>query len=283
MHQDRAINDFIEISHYVGSKTAYVQGGGGNTSVKFNSDRMLVKSSGLLLKDVAINHGFANVDYVKICEYLNFADQSEEAFNAEVISTNNLKIFRPSMETGFHAVLGKYVIHSHSVYANVLTCSVEGCELVKRLFDKVSWIDYCSPGRALTMAVKQNLRSKLFFLGNHGLIVHGETTSEVMELHESVNDKLKIKFGLEDFCSSKEPKPNVDDMNNRILFPDQVIYTNPKVQFENTTALDETLSAYSYIDRHLKMLGFTPSYLTNADANFLVNMDAEKHRLRVLQ
>ena len=65
------INNFLRMSHEIGSNLAYVQGGGGNTSVKINDNFMYIKSSGVSLKDIDVESGMAKVDYKKVNELIN--------------------------------------------------------------------------------------------------------------------------------------------------------------------------------------------------------------------
>ena len=46
------IKDLIKVSHYAAASKAYIQGGGGNTSVKLDDRQMAVKASGCKLSDM---------------------------------------------------------------------------------------------------------------------------------------------------------------------------------------------------------------------------------------
>ena len=126
MSEKATYKNFVELCQVLGENVAYFQGGGGNTSVKLENSRMVIKGSGLRLKDIQNADGYADVDYKAITNYMLNIDLAEDVFNAKVMATNVIQKHRPSMETGFHAVLGNYVVHSHSVYVNVLNCSYEG-------------------------------------------------------------------------------------------------------------------------------------------------------------
>ena len=45
------------ISNYCGERVDYVQGGGGNTSVKFDEKLMAIKASGYTLKETTVDKG----------------------------------------------------------------------------------------------------------------------------------------------------------------------------------------------------------------------------------
>ena len=282
MSEDQVYDGFVKISQYLGGNTSYVQGGGGNTSAKLKADRMLVKASGLLLKDVTHDKGFANVDYMAICRYLQQVDSDEDVFNAKIISSNIVPEFRPSMETGFHAVLGNFAIHSHSVFANVLNCAVEGQSLAGHFFPDAAWIQYASPGKLLTLEVQNFVKATIFFLGNHGVIVHGHSADAVIEAHEELNTRLRYKLSLPNFDQTQGQDLDRAFMDAHILFPDQVIYTNPNSNFDGSALQRDIFAAYAYIHSQIDRLHLTPHYLNQSDAAFLLNMDAEKHRAKAL-
>ena len=110
------INRFIDISNEIGSDIAFVQAGGGNTSVKLSTKEMLIKSSGIYLKDMTPNSGFCNVNFPEIKEYHYNLIDDEEKYSQKLNESVIKGVGRPSMETGFHALIPhKYVIHSLSL------------------------------------------------------------------------------------------------------------------------------------------------------------------------
>ena len=48
----KLLGDFVKMSQLAGSRSDYVQGGGGNTSVKLKNGQMAIKASGYCLKDI---------------------------------------------------------------------------------------------------------------------------------------------------------------------------------------------------------------------------------------
>ena len=128
------IKELVFMSKDIGYDPACTQGGGGNTSVKLDECQMAIKSSGRALKEMTENDGYSIVDYKKIRDYLYSSDQNEHTFLQILKSCIVEECSRPSMETGFHALLGNYVIHTHSVYANLLTCSKEGKDISLQTF-----------------------------------------------------------------------------------------------------------------------------------------------------
>lgn len=265
------LKNLIKISHKIGERSDYAQGGGGNTSVKIDEDRMVIKASGYLLKDMTEDDGYVCLDYKKIVEVIkNIKEKNEEEENnminfvmsKRIELDNNIKLLRPSIEVGFHALLDKYVIHSHSVYSNIINCSVEGKELLKNILQEEEYIfvEYTSPGLGLTLSVRDRIEEHkikfykfpvFVFLENHGLVVNCDTVDKVIEKHELVNKKIKKYFEkIEEYpniCINEKFQStnkyildfvtkyfkNKEILNfERVLFPDQVVYFKENICFE---------------------------------------------------
>ncbi len=214
----RGLKELERISAAAGSRIDYVQGGGGNTSVKLGDGLMAVKASGFKLSQITPEQGFVVVDYERIRHYYENVDLSQDKdFEKEsvtlardsVVEMEGLPVLRPSVEAGFHSILKKYVIHTHPVYANILCCSTEGKDLAERIFkDKAYgciWIPYINPGFCLTLKIKEEIEKfisetgkfpEVAFMENHGLIVTADSYERAIGLHDEVNDTIIAHFGL---------------------------------------------------------------------------------------
>jgi rhamnose utilization protein RhaD (predicted bifunctional aldolase and dehydrogenase) len=200
---------FTELVEAIGNNQAYFQGTGGNISLKINEHEMLIKASGTRVKDMATQLGLVKVLYSSIRAYFNESTKEVVPNEGETIIKNSIVLpndKRPSIETGFHAILGNAVIHSHSVYANILTCSLYFPILVKEIFGTTTInykiVEYATPGHALTQKVKEvigtdTITPVVIFMKNHGVIVSARTLDEVLELHEKVTDTIKKYFNLQ--------------------------------------------------------------------------------------
>lgn len=288
MTQNDLLKDLKTISSIIGNNSAYVQGGGGNTSVKLDEERMAVKASGWLLSDVTEKDGYSIVDYKAIREYLRDPDESEEAVTSKIksfaVETNN----RPSIETGFHALLGNCIIHTHSVYANLLACSKKGIRIAKELFPDSIWVDYSNPGRALTLAVKSSIvanpHSSSFFLQNHGVIVSADNAQKALDIHESINKKIQEYFNIpEDDFDPDSVMEDLDFIKDHVLFPDQVVYTLAGAELLKTRAAKETLAAYRYIFETIEKNDLIPNFIEKENVEILSNMEGEKYRQKALK
>jgi polyisoprenyl-phosphate glycosyltransferase len=224
----------------------FFQGGGGNVSVKIDQNHMVVKASGVRMKDIENFLSVVEVDYSLIQKsLLNQAwigsEMSETAYDDIVgaaVQKNNQKQ-RPSMETGFHVFLGKAVLHSHSVYTHVFVSAIDGQAMCKKMFQNFSlpvhWIAYAKPGLALsqafaTLSLEQNLTtgSHVFFLENHGLVVSASSMEEAVMIHDEVH---KVIENLWDFNSY----PSVDEFKS---LSNEFLSTNPYL-LDNKNILSE--------------------------------------------
>lgn len=269
------ILDLINISSYAGARADYTQGGGGNTSVKNDKEGlMLIKASGYRLKDITETTAFVAVDKNKIADYYNSVDlsvekdyekESAEISKNSVVALEGVQTLRPSVEVGFHAILKKYVIHTHSVYANILTCSLEGEQVAEKIFNGKDFgyifLPYINPGFELTLAMKKAIEEyvnksgkypEVIFMKNHGLVVNSDDIDRVKAINETVNETIRNYFGLSDDFRAVNLEKTVngfvsathivcdfvkangltkDFLDEYPLYPDQLVYLNNILQF----------------------------------------------------
>jgi rhamnose utilization protein RhaD (predicted bifunctional aldolase and dehydrogenase) len=284
------IANLVKLSQAIGSRLDYVQGGGGNISVKILDDLMAIKASGFELKNLDEKSGFAFVDHQEINhEIANFCrnqNGSDEEFSSAVKSaTKQISPYpnlRPSMETGFHSLLPfKYVIHSHSVYATVLACSVEGKKITQEILPNSLWVDYHNPGWQLTAALanslKNNSKPSVIILQNHGLIVAADDCDGALDLHCKVNEKIKKYLHLAEFEMGKPSIYGHEFIKHNVLFPDQIVF-GLSPEFHQSLIAKQIFSCYSYILNAIEKLGFTPSFISQSNVDFVASMESEKFR-----
>lgn len=259
-----------QISNYCGGRADYVQGGGGNTSVKFDDTLMAIKASGYTLKETTEDKGYVTVNYPEIKKYYNEVDPAAEVdFEKESLEVNLANIVllegmenkRPSVEVGFHSFLQRCVIHTHSVYANILCCSAEGKEIAGKIFKGSElhyiFVPYIDPGFRLTLAIKKAVDEyrtengcipDVIFMENHGVIVGNDDAKKAIAIHEQVNKAIAAHFNLGEY-----PKPHIkasdcgfvsateylsqfisqksgeEYFSNLHLYPDQLVYATSKI------------------------------------------------------
>jgi rhamnose utilization protein RhaD (predicted bifunctional aldolase and dehydrogenase) len=270
------LKDLEIISSNIGKDSKYVQGGGGNTSVKLDDELMAVKASGFKLKQITENKGFVVVNYKNIKEYYENIDfKSNKDYESDsikfaqnnIVTIDGIETLRPSVEAGFHSILEKYVIHTHPVYANILCCSKEGKDLLKKIFSgskwDVLWVPYVNPGFYLTLEILNGIKDykkekkrppNIIFMENHGFIAASDDKMHCMKLHNEANRLIKEYLKIEEdypkiviekipeqkkdiYVSNtkylrnffKDNKINNDHFEKIILYPDQLVYLNESV------------------------------------------------------
>ncbi len=307
----------------------HVQGPGGNTSVK-EQDMMLIKASGFTFKDVGNSTGLVWTDNHQVIKNLSTScdDGSLECPLARVIKSLPEGL-RPSMEFEFHAALGKYVLHTHSVYVNVITCCIECPSLLNTIFPDISYVlvPYIMPGHPLASYIYRTVSSgekaQLYFLKNHGIIVHAETAEEVLYIYDLVQqriiDFLKLSIviesdseitGLErkelffEKISNGIDQMEIEDVNDRILVPDQSIFFRNKVSATDSSAnvyfdlenkkilikgspkfieaAESMLKMIYYIMSNQRYLGLTSEFISKKELDVLHGLSSEKYRVSIL-
>ena len=199
VNHKRALRD---ISHYAGNRYDLVQAGGGNTSVKLDSNKMLVKASGINLSEVTPESGYVPVDYHAIRELLAKFDasrlekkQREEAASSIMKACTLADTGKPSIETFLHALLSTYTLHTHPISINVLAASKNWKKDLLRLWPDAICVPYHTPGIDLALALKDEMNAyvaingrfpNVIFLQNHGLIVSSHDAQEVIRLTQDV-------------------------------------------------------------------------------------------------
>lgn len=273
---------FIKLSRALGRRVDFVQGAGGNVSVKIG-DKMFIKASGWRLADISHKNGLAIVDYKKIARSKNF-------------NFSDYPATRPSMEAGFHSFLRKYVVHTHSIYSNLVACAVNGEKIWQEICCdnkwRAVWIDYQNPGEFLAAAIKKELRKfkrqfkitpEIILLQNHGLIIHGDNLERVFNLHNVIQEEIQRFFNIKKLKFQKKfkfSKLSVTNFQKNILFPDQVVFG---LVGEKNSFFKENLFAWQYIVENAKKCDLKLRYLSQKDVIFIKNMESEKYRKSLLK
>ncbi|MBR5543546.1 MAG: class II aldolase [Oscillospiraceae bacterium] len=271
------MKNFVTMCQKIGSMVDFVQGGGGNASCKHNENTMAIKASGFTIREITEVDGYTNVDYLKVKAYhteakpeeLETREKESTPFTMSCVTPNPAgKTLRPSVEAGFHSLLKKYVMHTHPVYANVVTCAVGGKDLAHEIFVDTDfvWIPYINPGFSLTLAISDAINAyeketgrfpKVIFLENHGLVTTSDCAEECTKLHIEVNETIKNYLKLSDFYNDLDLVENgdafvssakfigsfigkygVEEIEKTILYPDQLVYLNGGLKEDKITFAD---------------------------------------------
>lgn len=253
-------NHFDFVVEAIGGRQDYFPGTGGNISFKLGDGSMFIKASGKRILHMKEKDGVVGLSYTNIRDYFHQSsaslDGEKESLDVVASSVYVGALGRPSIETGFHALLSNATIHSHSVYVNMLTCSTSFEMLVDTLFlgSPISYlsISYAKPGYYLThlfldKVKKLSSRPRVIFMKNHGVVVTAPTMEEAIQLHEEINKKVMSYFGfthhdypmsslthVSDSSSLSATKLLIDfvkdnigifeNINDHVLFPDLTVF-----------------------------------------------------------
>lgn len=274
---------FIKICQYLGSHYEYVQGPGGNVSHKIDGDWMIIKSSGINLDEVSSASGGCSINYKQVTKALKnkniLTDSESFQFGLQVRHPSSLNS-KPSMEYGFHSLLETFVLHSHSIYVNTFLCSKEGLTRLQNDYPNSLFVPYVLPGiEVATYLSDMNLECfpSIIFLDNHGLIIHNRDPEVAISLHEDLNKKLLLKYEMPTFTKSSPMWSDQAFMNENVLFPDQVIFTENDSMFNSINGI-HMRRIYSYLMTQMKRLGLTPKFIKKEHADALNKMESEQYR-----
>jgi len=201
------LDALTELSHEFGN-TAYVFGGGGNTSAK-NADTLWIKPSGTSLTDMTPER-FVAIDREKLSVLYQFTPPADAAERESAVKDMMMAArrpgseARPSVETPLHDLIQSvFVIHTHPSLVNGLTCSQAAAATTARLFPEALWVPYIDPGFTLSMDVRDRLadyarqhgkQPTIILLQNHGIFVAGDTPETVRASYRQVMDTLKAEY-----------------------------------------------------------------------------------------
>lgn len=210
----REIAELVEVSRFGGGSVLLAQGGGGNSSVKSaDGATMWIKASGYRLAEVSPSRGYVETrlpDLLALLRDPAISIQAGAVSQAEFTRRVQATAVdptgpRPSIETGFHAVLGRVVLHTHPVYLNAFSCMEAGREALAEAFaGPLAWVGYEPPGYALGVHVdaaraafeaEHGRAPTQVVLENHGLIASGGSASEAVAATMALTAAGRSYFG----------------------------------------------------------------------------------------
>ena len=184
--------EFRAFAAALGQDPLHVQGAGGNVSLKHNG-AMWVKASAAWLEEAVARNIFPVIDYVQAVTQLE--EETEPIYRR----LDNDPSLRPSIETSLHIALPhRIVAHVHAVAVIALAVRLDVVMLCEEKLEGLSsvFVPYARPGWPLTQALRAVQKSdavpNVYILGNHGLIVGGETVAEVKALLADVAARLEM-------------------------------------------------------------------------------------------
>lgn len=327
--EEELIN-FKNISKRCGERFDLVQAGGGNSSIKIGN-WMFIKSSGVNMTQISTTDGYVMIDNKKLKNDIALS------CTKDVIAYNLLGKKRGSIETFMHSILKKYTIHLHPIQVNRILVSKNAETTVKFLFPDALIIEYLTPGIKVCEEIKKKHNNEdVIFLINHGIIITCDSCKKIYETLEFVINKFesyqninydKFKYTNilseyinNEFCLDNVSylcqnnmiinylKDNIDLFNEKITFPDALIYCGVKPLFMistkdintycdqynelpkiiivngdvyiNSASLNKCKEIEDVLLSNLIILdsNYEKNYLSPEEICFLNNWDAEKYR-----
>jgi rhamnose utilization protein RhaD (predicted bifunctional aldolase and dehydrogenase)/NAD(P)-dependent dehydrogenase (short-subunit alcohol dehydrogenase family) len=206
------LKPLVEISQWCGSDPEQVLAGGGNTSYK-DAETLWIKASGVSLANID-ETGFVEMNRHRLNDLLaaDLGDHPihrEEGFKTRVMAArlHPEKGQRPSVECALHNLLpAAYVVHTHPTWVNMVACTVDGENTCRQIYgENVIWVPYVDPGFVLAKTLANKLKDfcartgetypEAVVMGNHGLLICGQTPEHVVEVQNRMIQKAKDAIG----------------------------------------------------------------------------------------
>jgi rhamnose utilization protein RhaD (predicted bifunctional aldolase and dehydrogenase) len=189
LSHDSELHALSRLSANLGRNPLLVQAATGNTSIKLGP-KLWIKTSGAWLADADRKDIFIPVELAAIRASIDKRTQ----YPAEYKDSSGASV-QPSVETPTHGVMPhRVVIHVHSVNTIAWAVRRDGpAHLAGRLAGlSWQWIPYVSSGLPLALQIQRVTHSSpdVLILGNHGLVVGGESCGAAEALLRDVEDRL---------------------------------------------------------------------------------------------
>jgi rhamnose utilization protein RhaD (predicted bifunctional aldolase and dehydrogenase) len=176
-----------DLSARIGGDPLLTQASTGNTSIKLD-DVLWIKASGRWLADAKHEDILVPLDLREVKRYI-----SQQVDPAEVYAC-------ASIETAMHAVLPHpVVLHVHSVNTIAWAVRHDARQQLQRQLDGLrwQWVPYVPSGLPLAQeierAVSASVNTNVLVLGNHGLVIAGDSCEHVTHLLSQVERRLALR------------------------------------------------------------------------------------------
>jgi rhamnose utilization protein RhaD (predicted bifunctional aldolase and dehydrogenase) len=301
MSADKDLDILVRLSKFFGANPVLVQGAGGNNSVKSEDGNMMVKASGLALKNLSKDFGWVAVPFQDIKALVGKGPDTSKldpaiddwlAVEVDKLTRSPVMGAKASIEAGMHAVLSKIVVHIHPVELNVLLCADGGRALCQDIFKGIDylWVDPLPPGYYLSRAIFDGMQTHnsakpaVIFMASHGVIFHADTEDQIHLLYDQVIGRTR------DWLRSRGLTVNqlvIDkwesEISARDIFPDTVVFQAlaknlDQVAPEKKQGIIETFAASKAIRDGQAKVGLKSADLARAVCDYILGMSREKHR-----
>jgi len=218
------VEELIAVANAFGSDPEYSRAGGGNASVKVDGI-LRIKPSGVPLATLKADD-LVGLRNDVLLECLAATDQPEDGDPVQAAAAKALVDApggrRPSVEILFHALIpDTLVLHTHPLVANALTCNTDAEALAARLLgDDAVFVPYTDPGVPLARRVAEvrdaytartgRPAPGITLLGNHGIIVSGNSAAELTERAERLTSVIRDALGSSISAGDDVPADEAD-------------------------------------------------------------------------
>lgn len=191
--------EFLALRRYsaaLGADPHQVQGPGGNTSLK-RDGVLWVKASGTWLAQAEARDIFVPVLLDRLLSVINGPDpDAAEDVSPCVDAARNQSGLRPSIETTMHGALPHpVVVHVHCVDTMAWAALADAEAAIAPRLAGLRWafIPYIRPGAPLTRSILRRAPrgTDILVLGNHGLVVGGDTVRHAADRLADVRARLR--------------------------------------------------------------------------------------------
>jgi ribulose-5-phosphate 4-epimerase/fuculose-1-phosphate aldolase len=164
------MNTYFSLCKTIGPWTDWIQGPGGNFSVKTDKNTIIVKSSGTVIARTTETDGWVECSISAIES--SFLLGNENITSAVVQGKG-----KPSIEAFFHILPPPIIVHLHPAPLLNVLCQ----ETIHSTHECIRTVPYAKPGIPIMHELKKVYSESvpIYFLQNHGIIITGYTIEDI--------------------------------------------------------------------------------------------------------
>ena len=277
------LSEYVDLCRLIGTWPDWVQGPGGNCSIK-DGNRLIVKRSGALIADTTHEKGWVCCDISQIQVALQ---EGREDIAATVLEGSG----KPSIEAFLHTFPSRIIVHLHPTPLMESLCSEEPIHY-KEIPNRT--VPYLKPGIPLTQALQAvyDPSIPLYFLKNHGLIFMASTTDEILVMMLNVQahlfDKRQLTTNIR-LATNLYRSINTSTGSNKLIRPylqinqrsqERVFFPySPDIavflQKASLVIEDPYVNPDKSLQAYIKMYGTMPSIIGTYDAIYIIGSSME--------
>lgn len=228
------LQEYVTLCRMVGGWTDWVQGPGGNISIK-EENQLLIKRSGALLGDTTESNGWVLCDIDKVKTAYN---SNQESIAHTILKGDG----NPSIETFLHCLPDRIIVHLHPAFLLGILCesTPDKCHTIDD--QPIAWIPYAKPGIPLAKLLFDSVSShtRIYMLENHGVLFTGHSVQDILENMIRVSKYFKppvlnhlpftnIQWAVETYRTYKEESMILQPLGNVIHSGTNIVPYTPDI------------------------------------------------------